>query len=1506
MQLFRETSCTTNSDIESSSLTFTEFLILLVRISNNVEDSLDQPANYSGNSQLRYVLTYFSVSSMRIVLDSFKDETNGMISSSSILWLLRQSGFTQLDFVSVRSLLEHLDVLWLKLSDSIVSSNQESEEKFVRPEYLPMILTYLLCKFKHLTSEISNKDDAYLSYVMYLSCHFPSCFFILNHQSILMKRLPFMYRLNFLREFKSNYSDWDNMIVSYVKYRASLIESSKEAIDENLNMGWTIESFVSYTKYSGLVPQYISEGQVRDICRFIVWPYSMSCKSLESVRIPFNDLLETLFLISQHYQTSSNEFEALASLRKVMLCLQSGIPTSNGGQNDLTLIPAPSMATETVANKENTLIILSLHDSYSVEAYCKSRIISLKKLDELKIIALLNIQSCSLFAREVVQTFTALKNQIVRVSKDQLSADDEVRSIVERALEDFCCKHHIKLETLLYQLQTHYGPYSRSSQSKEWYRLITQNDLMGDVAEAVHQTIFCFDDDVLQLLEANSSLLRFEYCRIFSHYQDDIPDIGDYVIPFPVAYQTAQNTFSDIFNSSQDDQVSAKFVLPSASLIKWAMDVAKLPMEASNNIMKSLQLITLDKSCTTFTCFICYAILCFKHKVSLKDSKDSSQSRECAQQFLKEISRHLTKLQQSLRLRLLDPMFGDISSSPQYLPPSSLLDHADTNMIVHTVAHLFRQFFDTVSTSNQVNSSQEKYLPPRPPGKLWDASRFLEFIKFCGLSSAMDASSYSRAWKAYGVYLRTLSPPAIDTWPRDVVPPLPMIFDVPALTKLLEYFANTYGDPWSIATSHGSTIGLHIILGKVILPYVCANVGKARKSFPVIDPVLNYSSIKCRLEDIFRYGGDQLIKKLENLGSWIQDSFHSFPSVSKQQPRSSHLIDMEASVSDVCDFLSCGGLLDIAIISACIPKSLHPRPRYLSQQLTLSIHEFQDMFIRCALVAWEMSGATGKSKPLSTKFTSQYRERTQSQHLPFQLPYKSVDADFLNSIQMIAELYCDYCSSADAERVSSAEVEPSTADKTTWGTDFITPYYLSLLHPSTRSYFHEPLSIHQMKTNTAPGDNLSFIANSTNMSESNNLPKQESHQDLQRQDDTVDNGGNRTYFTEEENISIQDSKIMFSSETQADDVLTTVTTALSQVSDSHISSFDDKSSHPLISSNIVEMLRESTEDSASSSLFNNYMENSKETLWSAYATYCSCGDSSEPGKLSGPNLFALLSKLGVLTNETRLSDIGILLHQITSHVNATTSANAALSTSATDSPSLTFEEFMIFLCAFSELRYSKTISAPLLGKQKQLVLQENNKSGRENLIEISKEMDAYMTLSSTFPRLMEECIQPVLLRNPFLASPEDARLRDKYSLIFSLEVLLVIEAVEKRFMSSFQYFKEEFISHSNYSPKSAALDSLDIFLYPLQQMNLVPQIMTVEKIKKFVKDLIPSTELKSFTPPQPRDYTESSIDKESQKELFNLPLWEWIIAVVAHEAVDNAVTESYLPTDPQVRFSPYF
>lgn len=69
-----------------------------------------------------------------------------------------------------------------------------------------------------------------------------------------------------------------------------------------------------------------------------------------------------------------------------------------------------------------------------------------------------------------------------------------------------------------------------------------------------------------------------------------------------------------------------------------------------------------------------------------------------------------------------------------------------------------------------------------------------------------------------------------------------------------------------------------------------------------------------------------------------------------------------------------------------------------------------------------------------------------------------------------------------------------------------------------------------------------------------------------------------------------------------------------------------------------------------------------------------------------------MKKLGILNNRTVISDVGILLHQISSHLHAqSTSSLASLSsTENIESPSLSFEQFLVFLCSYSQLFFDSS------------------------------------------------------------------------------------------------------------------------------------------------------------------------------------------------------------------------
>ena len=453
----------------------------------------------------------------------------------------------------------------------------------------------------------------------------------------------------------------------------------------------------------------------------------------------------------------------------------------------------------------------------------------------------------------------------------------------------------------------------------------------------------------------------------------------------------------------------------------------------------------------------------------------------------------------------------------------------------------------------------------------------------------------------------------------------------------------------------------------------------------------------------------------------------------------------------------------------------------------------------------------------------------------------------------------------------------------------------------------------------------------------------------------------------------------------------------------------------------MQALLDMTEYLKSPSLgINLLIDGTKEELWPVYATYCSCGDSTDPGKLSGPNLFTLLSKLDIFDDHTALSDVGILLHQISAHLHSQSPVSLASvsSSESMESPSLSFEQFLVFLCAYSEQFFhpnrdsptpiivtsntpTVSLSDPKAVKREAIRLlyeetRENIHSPYMGILPVSKPTESisndtncrespfrtpgrispygqnksppssfikrreggppcldviissnsasvggnaslsrlwlvkwrdYMNSSSTFRSLLENQMLPVLRGHTLLAFPNDARHRDKYAVLFSLEVLLTMQRIEPVLRSVFLTEgvtswreSEDFSRHTN------IIDSLQMqpILSALRRINLVPQVLPEADIQQLMKDVMPecpciststSTSMRSMSSTSHDEVPNNSVgsfedtnrdrggkrDKDSQKhgELLFCH-WEWVVCVVAYEATESAVRLSSTRTDPEV------
>lgn len=164
------------------------------------------------------------------------------------------------------------------------------------------------------------------------------------------------------------------------------------------------------------------------------------------------------------------------------------------------------------------------------------------------------------------------------------------------------------------------------------------------------------------------------------------------------------------------------------------------------------------------------------------------------------------------------------------------------------------------------------------------------------------------------------------------------------------------------------------------------------------------------LEDIIRYGGDMCMSSLNLYENHIHEAFYFLCEASSHavlqsegqevtatqegkvdhstRTRKSHGNGDEALLSAVCKYLSCCGLLLPSRVAKVAKRSLHARlrPRPLLVPLsgnvpngtkennspfsdasapdvvTVSLTEFEEMFIRCAFSIWELSGALDSSR----------------------------------------------------------------------------------------------------------------------------------------------------------------------------------------------------------------------------------------------------------------------------------------------------------------------------------------------------------------------------------------------------------------------------------------------------------------------------------------------------------------------------------------------------------------
>ena len=956
----------------------------------------------------------------------------------------------------------------------------------------------------------------------------------------------------------------------------------------------------------------------------------------------------------------------------------------------------------------------------------------------------------------------------------------------------------------------------------------------------------------IKMLASNGDLIKWEFVRYLSYQKSNTPFLEDLVLPLP-----CQRDFTILGGSEMTSYSSpCSFVISEASVLNWAIGVPKISLGNAQSVLSETRALInptgqgQDKG-LTFSAFIIFALRCFHcqhYGISAQGRfVDSGEAEVTVRLLLETLSVRLTKVQQKMKLKVLLPLLSKGGTK------ASLLGKLEQDVLFSLCINLFEKV-----TAPKI-SDKWSFLPPRPPPVFWDAPKVVDFLRFVGVVER--SGSVSTSWIAYGSQLMR-SQGGNSGWGTYVVPPSPIKLDVSALACILSTVCQMCCEEdtnWILVKEEtgNDEIALLELFGSylcdTILPLVTSYVEKGHMSQPS-----QYVDYQLPIGDLLRYGGARAMSSLFGAGIWLERSYEHLCAF--MQDESLSTVQMEPDVTLSVKFFSCFGLLKPRIVAVQAKRSLHSRIRFnrrvsepRSDTLTLSFPEFEELFLRSALCIWASNGE-------SRVWGDEEEEEEPSE---------------------IMQFYLDEC-----DRVSKASNEPTIGK--TWGVDFVAAYastlqYLMLAggeHAEAGAGMFESLPAYLgIKTDT-------FLKHFSSVRSYN-----------VEAEDRVDRS-RLTVPSKSPNSPIKPTSPMGSIQAllETETVQSKAGALLKDILDSRSSSPRVAADIPQNDESFDESVMDSSIDTSKLSITSptqSLLLGTKEALWPVYGTYCSCGDSVDPGKLSGPNLFALLAKLGVLTDHTLLSDIGILLHQISAHTHSSSVSIASATSSETfESPSLSFEEFLVFLCAFAQLRFDGKVSAPILSGNNSYTEQLSSANSQNTEVWFQN-WKTFMGSNQSFRRLMEGLILPMLRRHPLLAYPQDARHRDKYSPVFSLEVLLAVEGSEEQ-------LTEIFLSQVNSDEGCCDVDGAKSIL---EGIGLMPNVVSSDEVVQLFRDVAPEVRLsRSSSPSSPSSSSLQGKESSSGSAAMNFPQFEWVVCVVAFQAVERAIADCPVPT-PQNKIS---
>ena len=1390
------------------------------------------------------------------------------LGQASIAWLLRQSGLTQVKK-------ENIDLLWLA---EIIEYHSNKSTEGIQLVKLPNVL-YNIFKDTSLIPhyiefDLKGKVDDLEEICSQIAIIFAEyCAAVLYATPL---RVPSLLE-GLYNSFKSKevetYTCQTNSIYNSIAVAQSIVmpDTDKLTVFPSL--------IVHYCESMKIIPNTLSTSLVLKTCEHTL---GRDIDSVSVIRASLTkaDLSELLFVLAQIVfgndtdvnEDPMNKFIKLLNLfddrTSSEILIEENLPSTGETLN---------VSTES----ENGKSVALLDDVESPLLQKEEEIMTEKNENSNS-----NLSTGSSFRDIIIllihypmNSFNHNPWQVVQMFKDSSKiaiSEGGPKNSLPHLFRLYCSQFNLLPETLGSFFSSFYKTNSDGIDNKNI-------SIRDSVRIALNSQVFdcLLNNYSLRLLYANSELLKWEFSRWSARFRS--------TDPFTCYERTPLITTEMIQSRGRDAMMT------STSATEWAVQIVGLTRDqALINLESSAVLMSNPNRYLTFAAFVIYAIKCFSYRIiEEKGTLTSEEFVIVLKKMLQTFSERLTAIQQTMHMRVVKVVVGNLND-----PVREFLELGDRLSLIKCAMNIYIDNYISKFTTGG------RLIPPRPPSSFWDAPRFIDFCKNC--SVILRTNSLLFSWQAFGLHLATLQL-KVSTWGPDVVAPLPVQAEASVLLTLLEKtlaIANKKKEIVSTFCQDNSSTSLQKTLVQDILPWAvsCLDLPSDNDASSTKSYVL--------LEDIIRYGGENAMISIDLNGSWLRSLYDS---LAASQP---DVLEKKLQLPVICKLLSCQGLLRNSVVALQARQARHCRLRSLVHNLasvaehaavtSLEFPEFEEIVIRCAYVAWEISNVTVNSFADPSIFMNVIED-----HSPH-----------------IIETIREYC-------VLSSDIA-NKKTKQSWGVDFLTPYLAALKtcqmvkNLSIKSYIPEQTKLNVLDAHfeirNSPITTAEMARPSTPQAPEPIRELVETPAVIARSSELLSdiladrlnysiadpltrnlNSVNLLASNSLEDINVQ--VVDFETNIYNDTVNKNSTSSLNKPENPSRSSPMEVSMRPInakgfrkVDSEGIKKPSYRTKNTATEVVraIDKHLYGTKEALWPVYATYCSCGDSTDPGKLSGPNLFTLLSKLGVLSDKTVLSDVGILLHQISANTNA--NSPIALTTvvdEICESPSLSFEEFLVFLCAFSQLVYEGIVDPPIfdickgnIKKRTESLGSDISDSTFKSEIEDESWSDSweqYMGKSSSFKKLLEETILPLLHKYPLLAFPEDARQRDIYSPVFSLEVLLAVQSAEGILVPVFE--KDRMSRTSSAINDETEMTSL---ITALKRIKLIPQIIAESHVMRLVKDVMPEKKSQSPKVKNGKHLTFDSINKIGL--LF--PQWEYVLCVVANHAVDIAVRESPQYTDP--------